>query len=146
MRHLLHVEKGGPRSHKVGDRVRISKVKGVFAKGYEANWTEQIYVIASVNNTMPASYALKDLQGEPIVGRFYEEELQKTNQSTYRIEKIIDKKVSKDGVELIRVKWRGYPNKFNQWINKSEVDVNTAPTLKMKDTNADEKIDRYFIY
>lgn len=112
----LHVEKGGRGKFHVGDKVRISLAKNVFDKGYEANWTEEIYIVESVKNTMPVSYTLKDLQGEPIIGRFYEEELQKTNQKTFRIEKVIGRKTNKDGTKMIRVKWRGYANKFNQWI------------------------------
>ena len=112
----LHVEKGGRGKFHVGDKVRISLAKNVFDKGYEANWTEEIYIVESVKNTMPVSYKLKDLMGEPIIGRFYEEELQKTNQKTFRIEKVIGRKTNKDGTKMIRVKWRGYANKFNQWI------------------------------
>ena len=141
----LQVEKGGIGRLKVGDNVRMSLVKGVFDKGFEANWSEQIYVVESVKNTSPVSYTIKDLQGEPIIGRFYEQELQKTTQSVYRIEKILQRKIGKDGIEMLRVKWKGYPNKFNQWIKKSDMEkTDTAATLKVKDRSADKKIDQYF--
>jgi len=141
----LRVEKGGVGRLKVGDTVRISLVKGVFDKGFEANWSEEVYVVESVKNTSPVSYTIKDLQGEPMLGRFYEEELQKTTQSMYRIEKVLNRKIGKDGVEMVRVKWKGYPDKFNQWIKKSDVDVtDTASTLKVKDISSDKKIDQYF--
>ena len=100
----------------------------MFDKGYEANWTEEIYIVESVKNTMPVSYTLKDLQGEPIIDRFYEEELQKTNQESFRIEKVFGRKTNKDGTKMIRVKWRGYANKFNQWIPADNID---NPSMKV---------------
>ena len=62
---------------KVGDRVRIPKYKHKFKKGYERNWTSEIFVVDKVLNTNPITYELKDLQGEIIKGSFYENELQK---------------------------------------------------------------------
>ena len=63
---------------KVGDRVRIPKYKYKFKKGYERNWTSEIFVLDKVLNTIPITYEIKDLQGEEIKGSFYENELQKT--------------------------------------------------------------------
>ena len=63
---------------KVGDRVRISKSKNIFAKGYTPNWSEEIFIINKINNTVPWTYSLKDLNGEEILGSFYDRELQKT--------------------------------------------------------------------
>ena len=65
---------------KVDDRVRISKYKNIFAKGYTPNWSEDIFVIKRVKNTVPWTYVINDLNGEEIMGTFYEKELQKTNQ------------------------------------------------------------------
>ena len=70
---------------KVGDRVRISKYKNSFAKGYMPNWSEEIFIIKKVKNTVPWTYVLNDLNGEDIIGTFYENELQKTNQKEFRI-------------------------------------------------------------
>ena len=57
---------------KVGDRVWISKYKNIFAKGYTPNWSEEIFVIKKVKNTVPWTYVINDLNGEEIVGKFYE--------------------------------------------------------------------------
>ena len=64
---------------KVGDRVRISKYKNIFAKGYTPNWSEEVFVIKKVKNTVPWTYVIDDLNGEEIMGTFYEKELQETN-------------------------------------------------------------------
>ena len=63
---------------KVGDRVRISKFKNIFVKGYTPNWSTEIFIINKVNDTVPYTYNLKDLNGEEIIGSFYDRELQKT--------------------------------------------------------------------
>ena len=76
---------------KVGDHVRISKCKNIFAKGYAPNWSEEVFVINKINNTVPWTYVNNDLNGEEITGSFYEKELQKTNQEKFRIEKIIER-------------------------------------------------------
>ena len=62
----------------VNDRVRISKFKNIFAKGYTPNWSKEIFVINKINDTVPYTYNLKDLNGEEIIGSFYDRELQKT--------------------------------------------------------------------
>ena len=62
---------------KVGDRVRISKFKNLFAKGYTPNWSTEIFIINKIN-TEPYTYNLKDINGEEIIGSFYGRELQKT--------------------------------------------------------------------
>ena len=73
--------------YKVGDRVRISKYKNIFAKGYTPNWSEEIFVIKKVKNTVPWTYVINDLNGEEIMGTFYEKELQKTNQENSELKK-----------------------------------------------------------
>ena len=75
---------------KVGDRVRISKYKNIFAKSYTSNWSEEISVIKKVKNTVPWTCVINDLNGEEIMGTFYEKELQKTNQKEFRIEKLLN--------------------------------------------------------
>jgi len=65
---------------KIGDKVRISRMKAIFEKGYLPNWTEELYVIDKVQKTIPPTYKLKDLLGEEIEGSFYEKELQKSDQ------------------------------------------------------------------
>ena len=85
---------------KVGDHVRISKYKDIFAKGYTANWSEKVFIASKIKNTIPWTYAINDLNGEEISGTFYEKELQKTNQQEFRIEKVIKRKCDK-----LYVKW-----------------------------------------
>ena len=63
---------------KVGDNVRISKYKNIFAKGYTPNWSEEVFVVSKIKNTVPWTYVANDLSGEEITGSFYEKELQKT--------------------------------------------------------------------
>ena len=65
---------------KVGDHVKISKCKKIFSKGYTPNWSEEVFVIKKVKNTIPWTCVINDLNGEEIIGTFYGKELQKTNQ------------------------------------------------------------------
>ena len=74
---------------KVGDHVRISKYKKNFAKGYTPNWSEEIFVIKKIKNTVSWTYVIDDLNGEEITGTFSEKELQKIDQQEFRIEKVI---------------------------------------------------------
>ena len=100
----------------VGDYVRISKYKNIFAKGYTPNWSEEVFVINKIKNTVPWTYAISDLNGEEITGSFYEKELQKTSQEKFRIEKVLNRKGDK-----LYVKWKGYDNRFNSWIDKKDL-------------------------
>ena len=101
---------------KVGDRERMSKYKNIFAQGYMSNWSEEVFVIKKVKNTVPWIFVINDLNGEEITGTFYEKELQKTNQEEFRIEKVIRRKGDK-----LYVKWKGYNNSFNSWIDKASL-------------------------
>ena len=101
---------------KVGDHVRISKYKNIFAKGYAPNWSEEIFIIKKIKTTIPWIYVISDLNGEEIVGSFYEKELQKTNQKEFRIEKVIERK----GVKLY-VKWKRYNSSFNSRTDKIDL-------------------------
>ena len=67
----------------VGDHVRISKYKNIFAKGYTQNWSQEVFVVSKIKNTVPWTYAISDLNGEPIAGSFYEKHLPKTNQENF---------------------------------------------------------------
>ena len=97
-------------------------MKKRFEKGYTANWTEEVFTIEKVQATIPYTYKLKDTKNETIQGTFYEPELQLTNQTTFRIEKVIRRRTTKEGKREILVKWVGYSPAFNQWI--SETDIN----------------------
>ena len=93
---------------KVGDYVRISKYKNIFAKRHAPNWSEEVFIIIKIKNTVPWSYVINHLNGEEIKGNFYEKELQKTNQHELRIEKVIKRKGDK-----LYVKWKSYDNSLN---------------------------------
>ena len=73
-------------------------------------------LLKKVKNTIPWTYLINDLNGEEIIGTFYEKELQKTNQEEFRIEKVIRQKGDK-----LYVKWKGYDNSFNSWIDKANL-------------------------
>ena len=100
----------------IGDTVRISKDKNVFAKGYTPNWSKEVFMIKNVKNTVLWTYVINDFNGEEIIGTFYEKELQKTNQKEFRVEKVITRKGDK-----LYVKWKGYDNSFNSWIDKKNL-------------------------
>lgn len=110
----------GGRTFRVGDKVRMSRTKALFEKGYLPNWSEEVYTVEKVQKTHPVTYVLRDSMGETIQGSFYAEELQKTNQELYRVEKVIRKKQI-DGIMHALVKWSGYSDKHNQWIPVSEL-------------------------
>ena len=101
---------------KVGDQVRIWKNKNIFAKGYTQNWSEEVFVVSKIKDTVPWTYVISDLNSEKIAGSFYEKELQKTSQEKFRIEKVLKRKVDK-----LYVKWKGYDNSFNSWIDKKDL-------------------------
>ena len=104
---------------KIGDKVRISLLKNTFEKGYTSNWSEQIYIIDDIKSSNIHYYYLKDLNGNKIDGMFYEQELLKTNikvNDLYIIEKIIKKIGNK-----YLVKWRGYDDSFNSYVNKNDI-------------------------
>lgn len=117
------VRKKGEKEAKfhVGDQVRISKLKKTFAKGYTANWTEEVFKISKVQPTLPFTYKLKDTLGEVVKGTFYEPELQLAKPDTYRIEKVLRRRTTAQGKREIFVKWLGYNSKFNQWIPESDI-------------------------
>ena len=101
---------------KVGDHVRISKYKNIFAKGYTPNWSEEVFVIKKVRNTVPWAYFINDLNSDEIIESFYEKELQKANQQEFKIEKTIKKKFDK-----LCVKSKAYNSSFNSWIDKKDL-------------------------
>ena len=100
-----------------GSLVRISRAKGIFEKGANTNWSEELFKISKVRSTYkPTVYSLEDLLGQEVKGTFYREELQPTKIPHFgRIEKVLQRK-KKDGKDMLRVKWKGYDNRFNSWI------------------------------
>ena len=73
--------------------IRISKYKNIYAKGYTAIWSEEVFMIKKVKNTVPWTDVISDLNGEQIVGLFYEKELQKTNQKSSELKMLSREKV-----------------------------------------------------
>ena len=107
---------------KVGDHVRISKARKAFHRGYTASWSMEIYIVDAVEKTTPPVYRIKDLNHEDILGTFYQQELQLVDKpSSYKIEKVLERKTVR-GKQLLFVKWLGYPDSFNQWIDKNDVE------------------------
>ena len=95
----------------------IPKTRKPFAKGYRGEWTGEIFKIDLIRNTEPVTYNLADLQGDRVIGIFYERELQKvTVPSAFEIETVLDKKKDK-----LLVKWLHYPKKFNSWISTKDL-------------------------
>ena len=94
----------------------MSKYKNIFAKGFVLNWSEKVFVITKIKNTVLWTYIIIDLKGKEIVGTFYKKELQKTDQKKLRVEKIIKRKGDK-----LYVKWKGYNSSFNSWIDRKVV-------------------------
>ncbi len=105
----------------VNDHVRISKYKHVFSKGYEANWSTEIFLIDKILPTDPLTYQLRDDLGEKIHGSYYEKELQKVTPSKqFVLERIIDQR-NVNGKRQYFVKFQGYPSKFNAWVDKKDI-------------------------
>ena len=102
----------------VGDYVRISKTRGNFQKGYCPNWSEELFIIKEALQGKPPYYKLKDLDGENIEGTFYSQELQKVikDNDVYKVENVLSSR-KKAGKKQFLIKWLGYPEKFNSWID-----------------------------
>ena len=78
---------------KVDDKVRMSRKKGIFEKGYTPRWTEEVFTVSEVRYTDPITYRIVDYNNEETEGTFYEQELQKsTEENMFRIEKVLKKK------------------------------------------------------
>lgn len=112
-----NIKISGLRRFRVGDVVRISKHKSVFDKGYTPNWSTELFIIEKAQITNPATYLLKDVSARPILGSFYEWELQKAKHpDVYLVEKVLRRKGDK-----VYVKWLGLNNLHNSWIDKHNV-------------------------
>ena len=90
------------------DHVRISKCKNIFGKGYTPNWSEEIFVIKKVKNTLPWTYIINDFNGEELLEYFMKKNC--------RRQKVIKKKAN-----TLYVKWEGYDDSFNSWIDKKDI-------------------------
>lgn len=102
---------------KVDDYVRLSKYKHIFEKGYTPNWTTEIFKIRKIQYTDPITYLLRDFEGKDIEGSVYEEELQSVKfPDVYLVEKILRRRNNQ-----VFVKWLGFDNSFNSWVDVSDV-------------------------
>ena len=95
---------------KNGDIVRISGYKYIFAKSYTPNWSEEVFLVRKVKNTVPWTYAISDLQREESDVTFYEKELQKTDKKELRVDKVRKRESNK-----LYVKYKGCDHSFNSW-------------------------------
>ena len=91
------------------------KIK-TFDKGYTQRWAEEVFKISKIQLTIPVTYKIIVYNGEEMQGSFCEQELQRTAQNTFRIEKVLERQGYKS-----RVKWMGYPKSFNCWIDKKSI-------------------------
>ena len=97
----------------IGDRVRISRLKGIFEKESDTNWSREIFTVSKILPTQPVTYKIKDFNNEELIGSFYDQEMQKTEapEDIYLVEKVLKTKGNKQFV-----KWLGYPDSANSWI------------------------------
>ena len=120
----LYPSKVNPRpkhTFQIGDSVRLSKARRVFKKGYLPNWTEELFTVSGVMRTRPETYHVKDDSGEVLKGTFYRWELQKVKRPEfYEIESVEDRRKRKGKVQFL-VKWKGYPESFNSWVDESDM-------------------------
>lgn len=117
-KHLYEEKQKREPKFKVDERVRISKYKTPFMRGYDPSFTEEIFIITEILKTDPISYKIKDLNGNEIKGSIYEPEMVKYDKkdNVFKIEKILKKKGDK-----LYVKWLNYPESFNSWIDKKDI-------------------------
>ena len=105
---------------KIGDKVRISRIKGIFEKGYYQSWSYEVFIIDKVLKTRPIKNKLKDLNNEIFEFSFYEQELQKTKlDNIFLIEKTLKTRTIKGKKEYL-VKYLGYDDKYNDWIKEKD--------------------------
>ena len=97
--------------------LEYQSIKLFLQKGYTSNWSEEVFAIKKVENTVPWTYFINDLKREVIIATFYDNGLQKTNQTEFRIEKVIKRK----GEELY-VKWKGHDNLYKSWLHEKYIE------------------------
>ena len=110
---------------KVGEQVRISKTGVIFRKGCLPGWTEEVFTVSRViTSRQYPVYKLKECNGTEIEGTFYEAQLQKvvqTDDDLFRIKKVIKKRKVKGGKIQLYIKWLGWPETYNSWVDQSSV-------------------------
>jgi hypothetical protein len=116
-------ENSGPAKFKVGQFVRVSRVKDTFEKGYHQSWTNELFIVTKVIDAVPWTYHIEDIEHEKVDGSFYEDELQlsKQNKITDFIIEEVEKTEKRNGKDFSFIKWQGYPKKFNSWVATSSI-------------------------
>lgn len=108
----------------VGEKVRLNKFKGIFEKGYLPNWTAEDFKVAKKVplGKRRSVYKLQDNTGEDVSGTFYPEEVQNIKENKYFIQKILKwRKIDGGKKRQALIKWEGWPEKFNSWVNEEEI-------------------------
>ena len=103
--------------------VRISSAKTIFDKGYLPNWTDEVFKVTGTLAHPKKVYKIEDVEGEPVKGTFYPEELQSVTYefpSKFTVEQVLKERKRKGETEVL-VQWKGYPSRYNSWIAKSEL-------------------------
>ena len=119
--------------------MRLSKAKRTFKKGYLPNWTEELLTVVKCIETRPPVYLVKDDHGEILEGTFYAEEIQKVikQDDVYKIQSVLKKRRKGRRVQYL-VKWLGYPESFNSWIFKQDLQKRTkVSVLRMAPSDTD---------
>ena len=116
------VKPAKPPKFRIGDTVRISRLKGVFTKGYRQTFSAEVFVIDTIKPTNPVTYGIKDYGGNVIKGSFYTEELQLVDKTgnTWLVEKVIRTRKRAGKTESL-VKWYGYSDSWNSWVDKAQL-------------------------
>ena len=140
---IRYLEKPNEKNPKfnVGDHVRISMYKNVFAKGYAPNWSEEIFIVDKVKYTVPWTYEINDLNGEKTIGSFYEKELQNKMSQCFpryggskkdvKVElDLSNYATKKDLKDITHVDTSSYASKTNLAALKAEIDKIDTDKLK----------------
>jgi transposase InsO family protein len=117
-------KKKNPYKYKIGDQVRMSHARSLFDREYQQKWTGEVFKVRVryLREGLPI-YQLEDLMGDSIEGTMYSAELQPVHiddNTVYRIDKVLRRR-TKEGRKEVLVRWLGWPDKFNTWIEASEV-------------------------
>lgn len=106
---------------KIGDYVRINKTKIAFRKSYIAGWSKELFKIKKINLTAPVTYQIEDQSGEEVLGNFYSQELLAAPEPEfYDVEAIVKKRKKNKSTQYL-VKWVGYPDKYNSWVDEKNL-------------------------
>ena len=106
-----------------GDKVRITKARGAFERGYTPNWTREIFTVSGVlTDKLPVHYTIEDYDGEEVKGSFYRQELQLVKEpDRYAVEEVLATRRRRGGGKEFLVKWLGYPESFNSWVAEKDM-------------------------